>query len=146
MVLSRRESGEAGEIEVVNLVPCPNCGNKLMQLPKHYPLYDVQCTGCLFRAQIKTSRSKPKDTVLGAGWDIMDKVTKSGHLIPPLIINFKWAEKAKEKQEIRFYPFISKKNIAQYKLSESHRQANYMMFKYIGLNSLGYTVMYSANS
>src|SRR3989344_3765554 len=59
-----KESGDAGEIEVVNLVPCPNCGKPLMSLPKNYPLYDIQCTGCLFRAQVITNiKWKDKDGI-----------------------------------------------------------------------------------
>jgi len=46
-------------------------------LPKNYPLYDVQCTGCLFRAQVKTNNSKPRLAIFGAGWDIISKVMKS---------------------------------------------------------------------
>ena len=98
--------GDDGEKEVVNLVPCPNCGKSLMTLPQGYPLNDVQCMGCNFRAQIKTNRSKPKSEIFGAGWDIMDKTLKSGYLMPPLIANFKWTEKEVEKQKIIFYPFI----------------------------------------
>jgi len=33
-----KESGDAGELEIINLVPCPNCGKDLMVLPKNYPL------------------------------------------------------------------------------------------------------------
>ena len=44
-----------GEKVVVEKVPCPNCGKRLMPLPPNYPLYDLQCTGCLFRAQVKKS-------------------------------------------------------------------------------------------
>ena len=91
-----KESGDRGEIEVVNLIPCPNCKKKLMILPKNYPLFDVQCVGCNFRAQVKTNQSKPKKEIFGAGWDIMEKVLKSGFIIPSLITNFKWYEKGKK--------------------------------------------------
>jgi len=36
----------------------------------------------------------------------MEKVLKSGFLVPPLITNFKWAVGGVEMQEIRFYPFV----------------------------------------
>ena len=103
---SNRQSGDRGEEEVIDLVPCPNCNKKLMLLPSGYPLFDVQCTGCSFRAQVKTNQSKPKGIVFGAGWEIMDKVLKSGFLTPPLILNFKWTDAGKERQEI---PFCAKK-------------------------------------
>lgn len=37
-------SGDEGEQEIIDLVPCPNCKKKLMLLPENYPLYDLQCT------------------------------------------------------------------------------------------------------
>lgn len=131
-------TGDKGEKDIVELVPCPNCGKGLMQLPKNYPLYDVQCTGCSFRAQVKTNKSSPKSAVFGAGWQIMNKVLKAGFITPPLFLNFKWLEKGKNRQEIRFYPFVPKKNLSHYKLSETARRANYEMFTYIGMDKLPY--------
>ena len=72
----------------------------------------------------------------------MDKVLKAGYIIPPLILNFKWTEKGTEKQEIRFYPFVPKKNLSHYKLSETARRANYEMFTYIGMDKLPYLLIY----
>jgi len=143
--LSNKEWGDIGEQEVVDLMPCPNCKKDLMILPPNYPLYDVQCTGCNFRAQVKTNRSKPKDEIFGAGWQIMDKVTKSGFIIPPLIANFRWGKKEDKKQEIRFYPFIPKKSLKKRKLSKTARRANYEMFNYTGLNELPHFVVYQEN-
>lgn len=136
-------SGKQGELEVVRYVPCPNCGKKLMQLPTNYPLYDVQCTGCSFRAQVKTNKSRPKSEIFGAGWIIMDKVLKSGFITPPLITNFKWERKGKKYQEIRFYPFVTKRNLKKYQLPPTARRANYWMFNYIGLDKLPFFVLYS---
>jgi hypothetical protein len=131
-----RENGLAGEREVVALVKCPNCGRKLMALPTGYPLYDVQCTGCLFRAQVKTNNSKPKPVIFGAGWDIISKVMKSGYMVPPLITNFKWRDQTGEHQEIRFYPFVPKINLKMHQLSAKARRANYRMFNYTGINEI----------
>ena len=139
-----KEFGDRGEKQVVELVPCPNCGKELMLLPPNYPLFDLQCSGCSFRAQVKSMNSKPKATIFGAGWEIMDKVTKSGYLVPPLINNFTWKENGKAKQEIHFYPFVSKKNLSKYQLSETARRANYKMFRYVGLDKLPHFVLYSA--
>ena len=137
-----KKAGDQGEEELVEKVFCPNCGKKLMLLPPNYPLYDVQCTGCSFRAQVKTNNCKCKGIIFGAGWEIMDKVLKSGFITPPIFTNFKWTEKGASKQEIRFYPFIPKKNLKKYKLSEKARRANYWMFRYEGLDKLPYFVMY----
>ena len=125
--MNNKETGDIGEKEIVKLVPCPNCGKKLMTLPKNYPLVDVQCTGCIFRAQIKTINSSPKNILFGAGWEIMNKVLKSGYMIPATFFNFKW----EEHQEIRFYPFIPRKNLENYQLSPKARRANYKMFRYV---------------
>lgn len=139
---SNRQSGDKGELEVINLVPCPNCGKKLMILPPNYPLHDIQCTGCSFRAQVKTNKSKPKGVVFGAGWQIMDKVLKSGFITPSLFLNFKWTEKNKKRQEIRFVPFVPKKNLRKYQLSAKARRANYWMFNYIDMDKLPYFLVY----
>lgn len=139
--MNKKLSGDQGELDVVNLVPCPNCGKKLMVLPPNYPLYDVQCTGCSFRAQVKTNLSKPKKEIFGAGWEIMDKVLKSGFQVPSLIANFKWIGG----HEIRFYPFIPKINLRKRTLSETARRANYKMFNYVGIDKLPYFVLYKSS-
>lgn len=140
-----KKNGDNGEKEVVDLVPCPNCSKDLMLLPPNYPLYDLQCTGCNFRAQVKTNQSKPKKEIFGAGWQIMEKVLKSGFITPPLIVNFKWKEKDRDRQEIRFYPFVSKKNLKKYQLPSTARRANYWMFNYIGLDELPFFTVYKKN-
>ncbi len=131
----RKAIGDYGELEIVKLIKCPNCSKKLMTLPKSYPLYDIQCVGCNFRVQVKTSNSKPKSVIFGAGWDIMDKVSKSGFIIPPLIVNFKWS---KSNQEIRFYPFIPKANLKKRFTTIKKSGRELWMFDYIGLKKLPY--------
>ena len=137
-----KETGELGEKEIVKLIDCPNCKKELMLLPKNYPLYDIQCKGCSFRAQVKSIRSKPKKQFFGAGWEIMDKVIKSGFMVPPLFANFKWTEKGEKKQEIRFYPFIPKYNLKKYQLSPLARRANYKMFHYYEMDKIPFFKVY----
>ncbi|MDD4290539.1 MAG: DpnI domain-containing protein [Patescibacteria group bacterium] len=141
-ISNNKINGNQGEQEVVDLVKCPNCGKELMLLPTNYPLYDLQCIGCNFRAQVKTNRSKPKKEIFGAGWDIMEKVLKSGYITPPLIVNFKWKEKDQERQEIRFYPFVPKDSLKKYQLSSTARRANYKMFRYVGLDKLPFFILF----
>lgn len=135
-------AGDAGEREVVRLARCPNCDKKLMQLPKNYPLCDIQCTGCVFRAQVKTNNSRPKKEIFGAGWDVMEKVLKSGYMVPPLIVNFKWTEKGKKRQKIVFYPFVPKTHLKKRQLSSTARRANYRMFNYVDLDKVPMLVLY----
>jgi len=139
---NNKQNGDIGEKEVVQLIPCPNCKKELMLLPPNYPLYDIQCMGCNFRAQIKTNQSRPKGVIFGAGWQIMDKVLKSGFMVPPLIVNFKWTEGPNKKQEIRFYPFVPKTSLKKYKLSKNARRANYWMFRYEKLDVIPYFLLY----
>ena len=137
-----KKAGDQGEQEVIQLVPCPNCGKDLMGLPPGYPLFDVQCTGCSFRAQVKTNQTKPKKEIFGAGWEIMNKVLKSGYLVPPLIANFKWIEKNKKHQLIIFYPFIRKSNLKKHLANIKSRNRKHMMFNYVGLDELPYFIVY----
>jgi len=140
---SKKSIGNIGEKEVTELVPCPNCQGKLILLPEGFPMYDVQCSRCLFRAQVKTVSSKPKSSIFGAGWKIFEKVLKAGYLTPPLVVNFKWTGQEGDLcQEIRFYPFIAKGNIQKYKLSEKAKRANYWMFKYVKLDRIPFLTLY----
>lgn len=135
--------GDQGEIQVCELVKCPNCLGELITLPKNFPMFDIQCAKCMFRAQVKTVQNKPSSTVRGAGWDIYEKVLKAGYLPPPLILNFKWKSGKFDDQEIRFYPFIPRINLKQTITSSLHRQPNYKMFYYTGLDKIPYYVLHS---
>lgn len=141
---TRRMRGDDGEELLIKSVPCPNCSKELMRLPTNYPLYDVQCTGCAFRAQVKANQTKPKAVIFGAGWQIIEKVMKAGFMIPPLFVIFRWRESNFSQTEIRFYPFIPKRNLRKYTLSPTARRANYKMFLYTGLNSLQHFVVYKS--
>ncbi len=140
--MNNRQAGSQGEQEVIDLISCPNCGNKLVLLPTGFPMYDVQCSRCMFRAQIKTVNSRPRTSIFGAGYDIYEKVLKAGYLSPPLIINFRWESDDAFSREIRFYPFIAKGNILKYQLSPTARRANYKMFKYVKLDKIPYLVLH----
>lgn len=137
-------NGDNSEKEVVNLIPCYFCGKELMRLPNNYPLADVQCTACIFRAQVKFSSKSPRNTIRGAGWDILDKVLKAGYMIPPTYFNHKWIDKKtkQEHQEIRFYPALTRKNIKMGQLSPTAKRARYKMVNYINLNHEPFKVVY----
>lgn len=140
-MLKIKPTGNLGELDVISKIKCPNCSKELMLLPKNYPLFDIQCTACNFRAQVKTNNTPPKSIIRGAGWDILNKVTKAGFLLPPLIVNFKWKEKGEKKQEIRFYPFIRKGSLKPYLANIKSRNRKYKMFNY-DLSELIYSRLY----
>jgi hypothetical protein len=134
--MSAGESGKAGEHWVTRAIPCPNCQSKLTLLPPGFPLFDVQCSRCLFRAQVKTNRCRPKDQIFGAGWEILDKTLKTGQLIPPLLVNFEWSDKAgKKRHEVHFFPFLTKANIRRHKRSMRGQRPGYKQFNYVGLRN-----------
>lgn len=140
---TNHNTGHSGERDVVKRIACPNCGRKLMLLPPSYPLYDVQCTGCLFRAQVKTSNRRPGNAVFGATWDIMEKSLRAGHTVPPLIVNFTWQEKGKRCQEIHLYPFIIPRENLQKRYTEIKKSGRKLwMFNYVNLRSLPRFVLY----
>ena len=126
-------AGRTGEKDIVKTVRCPNCGRRLMQLPEGYPLFDVQCTGCVFRAQVKVNNCKTKDQIFGSGWDIMEKNLRIGQLIPPLIVKFHWREGRQSKEVILFFPFLTKANLKQKKRSQYGLRPGYKEFNYVGL-------------
>lgn len=141
--MSNKSTGDAGEIEVCEKVKCPNCQSKLALLPPSFPLADILCTRCQFRAQVKTVSKKPSDTILGAGYDIYEKVFKAGYLLPPLIANFKWTDSSKiDHQEIRFYPLIAKTNIQKYTLSDQAVRKGYRMYRYVGLRKAPFVTVF----
>ncbi|MBI4175240.1 hypothetical protein HY523_01330 [Candidatus Berkelbacteria bacterium] len=144
--MSNKLAGTEGEQDVVAKIPCPNCGKALMLLPSNYPLYDVQCCGCAFRAQVKSVKTKPTSVLLGAGWEIIDKVLKSGFMIPPLIVNFSWIQNGKSQQEIRFFPFVPKRHLQKRQLPPTAKRANYKMFNYINLHLIPYFILYQEGS
>jgi len=72
----------------------------------------------------------------------MAKVIKSGYLVPPLIVNFKWKEGHVKKQQIRFYPFIRKNNLKKYTANIKSIGRSYKMFNY-NLSNLKYDVLFS---
>ncbi len=137
---NNKVSGDLGEKEVVELIRCPNCNKKLMLLPRNFPMYDIQCTGCTFRAQVKTNNSKPRNIILGAGYDIYEKVLKAGHLSPSLIVLFRWKSKQGLCREIRFFPFVAKGNIRKYRLSNR----NYKMFLYVKLDKIPFMTLHQS--
>lgn len=75
---------------------------------------------------------------------IIEKVLKTGYMVPPLIVNFKWPEKGGAHQKILFYPFVPKTNLKKRVLSPTARRTNYKMFNYVGFDELPHFVLYNS--
>lgn len=130
---SRLESGQTGERDVVRLVRCPNCDSKLMRLPPQFPIYDIQCTRCLFRAQVKSVAGKPRDELFGGGYAIRERYKRTGGLPAPLIANFHWKERGVMRREVYFFPFLTDANIRRRRRSAESAHPGYREFNYFGL-------------
>jgi len=52
--MNHKETGEDGELEVIKLVPCPNCKKKLMKLPKNTPY--MMCSVLAVHLELKSKR------------------------------------------------------------------------------------------
>ncbi len=139
-----KKNGYWAEYDVLDLIPCPNCGRKLKLLPQNNPLFDVQCCTCYFRAQVKgASNLKPhQNEIFGATWEIMNKVLKAGNSVPPLLVNYKWLQNGQQHQTISFYPFIPKANLRRYTISPGAQSAGSKRFNYIGMKELPHFELY----
>lgn len=131
--MSSKETGDRGELFVEAHVPCPNCGKRLQRLPPNYPLFDVQCMSCLFRAQVKAATSKPTATIRGAGYNIMEAVLKTGGTVPPLINVSWWKASGAEHSAVRFFPFIPRTHLKSRPLKA---RPGYRMFNYVRMSEI----------
>ncbi len=142
MSKSNRERGTLGEKDVIRKVRCPNCGKKLRLLPVGFPLFDVQCVACVFRAQVKTNNGSPRNEIFGSGYTVLRHSMAIGQLIPPLIANFVWSEGRSARQLIVFYPMITKRNIRTRKRGAGGSHPGYEEFNYIGMKDAPSQVLY----
>jgi hypothetical protein len=147
--LTKKQIGDRGEDEIVELIPCPNCTSRLMKLPQSYPLYDLLCSSCTFRVQVKTSSSNPTNTfvIRSGGWKILEHWLKAGQPMPQLIVNFHWVDKKtqEEKREVRFYPFIWRKNVKPRIANIKSQNRKHEMYDF-NLRGLVYYILYPYSS
>ena len=128
-----KDSGDAGEDYIVRRVKCPSCESALMKLPRAFPMYDIQCTRCLFRAQVKSANCFPKGEVFGGGLDIMEKNLRVGQMIPPLIANFYWGSGRTKGRKVYLFPFLTQRNLPPRTRSSGGARPGYREFNYVHL-------------
>lgn len=139
MPRTNKQTGDTGELTIARMIKCPNCKRELRPLPPNYVLFDVQCSGCVFRAQVKTNRCAPKEVIFGAGYSVLKHYLRTGHMIPPLIVNFEWKARGRRRHEIRFYPFLAESHVRRRRLP-----SGYVMFNY-HLHGALMSVLYQDN-
>jgi hypothetical protein len=134
--------GDEAERYVVERVPCPSCGSALRQLPPGYPLFDVQCSGCLFRAQVKRVQEKPRSRLRGGSWNVVNTYLRTGQLLPPMFVCFDWPRSEAEPGYVYFFPLVPAKNVVKRVLSELHKtDAGRAMAEYRDMLSLPHQVI-----
>jgi hypothetical protein len=138
-----KETGDAGETFVAENVPCPNCGKQLLLLPASYPLFDIQCGSCLFRCQVKTTRTKLHTQIRGAGQRIMETAQRLGSPIPPIISVSNWGNDDNSPPMVRFFPFIPRTHLKEHRPFKNsdpddprYPRRNYRMFNYVRMDKL----------
>jgi hypothetical protein len=134
--------GDEAERYVVERVPCPSCGCGLRQLPPGYPLFDVQCSRCLFRAQVKRVQEKPRSRLRGGSWNVVSTYLRTGQLLPPMFVCFEWPRSRAEPGSVYFFPLVPAKNVGKRVLSERHKtDAGRAMAEYRDMLSLPYKIV-----
>lgn len=134
--------GEEAERFVVEHVVCPSCGSPLRQLPPGYPLFDVQCAACLFRAQVKRVQEQPRSRLRGGSWSVGNTYLRTGQLLPPMYVCFGWPRSQPEPTAVYFFPLVPARNVAKRVLSPRHKtDAGRAMAEYRDMLSLPHQVV-----
>ena len=141
--MSNAARGTEAENFVVAHVPCPSCAQALRKLPAGYPLYDVDCTRCLFRAQVKRVLEKPRSRVRGASWEVTNHHLRTGNLIPPMFVCFGWKTDAAAPTAIYFFPLVPATHVQPRTLSKRHATPGRRMTEYVRMLDLPYAVVWS---
>lgn len=134
--------GEEAERFVVEHVRCPSCASPLRRLPPGYPLFDLQCYRCLFRAQVKRVQEKPRSRLRGGSWNVVSTYLRTGQLLPPMFVCFDWPRSQPEPGCVYFFPLVPAKNVVKRVLSNQHRtDAGRAMAEYRDMLSLPHEVV-----
>jgi hypothetical protein len=143
---SRSAEGTEAERFIIDQLSCPSCGSSLRQLPTGYPLYDLECVRCLFRAQVKRVKAGPRDRLRGGSYDLVSHHLKTGHLLPPLFVCFGWATGAVNPSEVWLFPLVPAKNVKLRVLSEKHSTPGRRMAEYVEMRKLPHAVVWRAEA
>ena len=113
----------------------------MQQLAPGYPLFDVQCSRCLFRAQVKRVQERPRNRLRGGSWNVVNTYLRTGQLLPPMFVCFDWPRSELEPGSVYFFPLVPARNVSKRVLSEAHKtDAGRAMVEYREMLSLPHTV------
>lgn len=139
----KKTIGDLGEDFVAKNAPCPACGKTLTKLPESYPLFDLQCSACTFRCQVKATGKRPQKNILGAGWTIFNAALKTGQQVPPLVYV---ANLNEGPPIVRFYPFIPRSHLEpRQPFPDGHKRESYLQFSYLRMNRVPSFVLNEKN-
>jgi len=141
-MISSAARGVEAEAFVVARIPCPSCGHALRAMAPGYPLYDVECTRCLLRAQVKRILAGPRDRIRGASWDVIAHHFKTGHLVPPMFACWGWPTGTPEPSEVWFFPLIPTSHLKMRVLSERHKTPGRRMAEYVDMRGVPHFVVF----
>ena len=144
-VTNRTASGEEGELWVRQHVRCPNCAKGWFErYPSGYPLYDVYCLRCQFRAQVRkhylpASRSRH----VGASWEKIGASLTVGEPLPPIIYCHGWPSGAADPEEVFLYPFVPY-SVVKARAIKTGPQTGRNMTDYVGLRDVPRMLLWRA--
>ena len=110
-------------------------------------MFDLQCTACLFRAQVKRVQEKPRSRLRGGSWNVVSLYLRTGQLLPPMFVCFGWPRLQPAPAAIYFFPLVPAKNVVKRVLSERHKtDAGRSMAEYRDMLSLPHQIVFDPAS
>lgn len=141
--ISNTESGERAVEFVIALVKCPYCVKTLVDLPRATPVYDIACTRCEFRAQVKSVETKKRSRIRGASAGPLAGLRLAGKASPPLIVVWGWDGVDRTATEVSLFPLVPWSHIRERVLPDTHStMAGRRMVDYHGLSTLPHFSLY----
>jgi hypothetical protein len=142
--ISNSESGERAVQFVLANVRCPYCEKALMDLPRATPVYDVACSRCEFRAQVKSVETSIRSRIRGASARPLVGLRLAGKLSPPLIVVWRWDGERRTADEVSLFPLVPWSHVRERVLPANHAtMAGRLMVDYHDLGRLPKIPLYA---
>jgi hypothetical protein len=143
--ISNTESGERAVEFVLLQTKCPYCVKALVDLPRATPVYDVACSRCEFRAQVKSVETPKRSRIRGASARPLAGLRLAGKLSPPLIVVWGWDGEARSAAEVSLFPLVPWSHVRERVLPPNHAtMAGRLMVDYHDLKNVPHFTLYTA--